>query len=87
MHVLFTFSRDSWSQAERVLFNSLYILARSCSALNETMIEIKLFVCFQRLRLYNLTPDGNRMENDNFCKNVSENEFASWIMWNEIVLT
>lgn len=30
---LFTFSRESWSQAARVLFNSLYILARSCSAL------------------------------------------------------
>lgn len=33
LHINFTFSRESESHAARVLFNSLYMLARSCSAL------------------------------------------------------
>lgn len=41
--LMFTFSRDSWSQAARVLFNSLYILARSCSALYYTRPLMKIF--------------------------------------------
>jgi hypothetical protein len=53
--LMFTFSREPWSQAARVLFNSLYILARSCSALYYNMRPL-LKIWFKWM-LHNFAPN------------------------------
>lgn len=52
---MFTFSRESESQAARVLFNSLYILARSCSALY--LYEIIIENVIELEEIFNLAPE------------------------------